>query len=276
MKRYLSNDFDLKEYAKVSDECSIWSAPFGLKLLDSIDYRLNISALDIGFGTGFPLTEIALRLGDSSKVYGIDPWRDAIIRARNKIEYFRIKNITLFEGVAESIPLSDNSLDLIVSNNGINNVKDINKVISECSRTIKKGGQFIQTMNLDGSMFEFYSQLEIVLKEMNLTNEIELMKSHIRLKRPPLDDMISILAKHGFAVRNLEHDQFCYKFSDGTAMLNHYFIRLAFMESWIKFLPGDRLEEIFDAVEKRLNDQANASGFIKLTIPFVLINAIKL
>jgi hypothetical protein len=111
---------------------------------------------------------------------------------------------------------------------------------------------------------------------MNLINEIELMKSHIRLKRPPLDDMISILAKHGFAVRNLEHDQFCYKFSDGTAMLNHYFIRLAFMESWIKILPGNRLEEIFDAVEKRLNYQAKASGFIKLTIPFVLINAIKL
>lgn len=276
MKRYLSNDFDLKEYANVSDECSVWSAPFGLKLLDFIDYRLNISALDIGFGTGFPLTEIALRLGDSSKVYGIDPWREAIIRARKKIEYFRIKNITLFEGVAESIPLGDNSLDLIVSNNGINNVKDINQVISECSRTIKSGGQFIQTMNLDGSMFEFYSQLEIVLKEMNLINEIELMKSHIRLKRPPLDDMISILAKHGFAVRNLEHDQFCYKFSDGTAMLNHYFIRLAFMESWIKFLPGNRLEGIFDEVEKRLNDHAKSSGFIKLTIPFVLINAIKL
>jgi SAM-dependent methyltransferase len=276
MKRYLSNDFDLKEYANVSDECSIWSAPFGLKLLDFIDYRSNISALDIGFGTGFPLTEIALRLGDSSKVYGIDPWREAILRARKKIEYFRIKNITLFEGFAESIPLSDNSLDLIVSNNGINNVKDINQVISECSRTIKTVGQFIQTMNMDGSMFEFYSQLEIVLKEMNLINEIESMKRHIRLKRPPLDDMISILAKHGFAVRNLEHDQFCYKFSDGTTMLNHYFIRLAFMESWIKFLPGNRLEEIFDAVEKRLNDQAKASGFIKLTIPFVLINAIKL
>ncbi len=65
MKKYLSNDFDLREYVIVADECSIWSAPFGLKLLDYIDYKQNISALDIGFGTGFPLTEIALRLGDS-------------------------------------------------------------------------------------------------------------------------------------------------------------------------------------------------------------------
>ena len=105
MKKYLSNDFDFTEYVNVSDECSIWSAPFGLKLLDYIDYRLNISALDIGFGTGFPLTEIALRLGTSSKVYGIDPWTEAIERANKKIEYYRITNIKIFEGVAESVPL---------------------------------------------------------------------------------------------------------------------------------------------------------------------------
>jgi hypothetical protein len=88
--------------------------------------------------------------------------------------------------------------------------------------------------------------------------------------------MISIIDRHGFAVKNLEHDHFCYKFSSGTAMLNHYFIRLAFMESWIKFLPEDKLDEIFDLIEKRLNDQAKISGVITLTIPFVLINAIKM
>ena len=97
MKKYLSNDFDLTEYVNVSDECSIWSAPFGLKLLDYIDYKHNISALDIGFGTGFPLTEIALRLGESSTVYGIDPWSDAIARAKKKIEYYRVTNIKIFE-----------------------------------------------------------------------------------------------------------------------------------------------------------------------------------
>src|SRR5664280_2667600 len=104
MKKYLSNDFDLTAYVNVADECSIWSAPFGLKLLDHIDYKQNISAIDIGFGTGFPLTEIALRLGKSSTVYGIDPWSDAIERAKKKIDYYRITNIKIFEGVAESIP----------------------------------------------------------------------------------------------------------------------------------------------------------------------------
>jgi len=275
MKKYLSNDFDLIEFVNVYDECSIWSAPFGLKLLDYIDYKPNISALDIGFGTGFPLTEIALRLGESSTVYGIDPWTDAIIRANKKIEYYRITNIKIFEGVAESIPLKDNSVDLIVSNNGINNVSDINQVISECSRIIKSGGQFVQTMNLDKSMFEFYGQLEKVLSDLSMSTEIELMRRHIYEKRRPLDEMISMIQNHGFIIKDLEHDQFNYKFSNGTAMLNHYFIRLAFMDSWIKILPKNKLEQIFDTIEMRLNDQAKMLGSIKLSIPFVLINAIK-
>lgn len=275
MKNYLSNDFDFARYVNVSDECSIWSAPFGLKLLDYIDYKLNISAIDIGFGTGFPLTEIALRLGESSTVYGIDPWTDAIARAYKKIEFYRIKNIKIFEGVAESIPLKNNSVDLIVSNNGINNVSDINKVISECSRIIKSGGQFVQTMNLDKSMFEFYGQLERVLSDLHMKTEIELMWQHIYEKRRPLDEMISMIQAHGFMIKDLEHDQFNYKFSDGTAMLNHYFIRLAFMDSWIKILPENKLEQIFDTIEIRLNEQAKKTGGIKLSIPYVLINSIK-
>jgi ubiquinone/menaquinone biosynthesis C-methylase UbiE len=275
MKRYLSNDFDLTEYVNVADECSIWSAPFGLKLLDYIDYKQNISAIDIGFGTGFPLTELAIRLGESSTVYGIDPWTDAIERARKKIEYYRITNIKIFEGVAESIPLSESSVDLIVSNNGINNVNDINQVISECSRIIKPGGQFVQTMNLNKTMFEFYGQLEKVLSDLNMKTEIELMRQHIYQKRRPLDEMISMIQNHGFIIRDLEHDQFNYRFSNGTAMLNHYFIRLAFMNSWIKILPENKVEQIFDTIERRLNEQAKMLGFIKLSIPYVLINAIK-
>ena len=275
MKKYLSSNFDFDRYIEVADECSVWSAPFGLKLLDYIDYKKNISVLDIGFGTGFPLTEIALRLGESSTVYGIDPWTEAIVRAKKKIEYYGITNVRIFEGVAESIPLEDKSIDLIVSNNGINNVKDIDLVFSECSRIIKPGGQFIQTMNLDKSMFEFYGQLENVLSGLKMDEEIRFMHQHIYQKRRPLDEMISMVQNHGFVIKDLEHDQFNYRFADGTSMLNHYFIRLAFMDSWIKILPEDKVDQIFDIIEHRLNEQAKITAGIKLTIPFVLINAIK-
>lgn len=275
MKKYLNNTFDERQFIDVFDELPFWSAPFGLKLLDYIDYKSGISALDLGFGAGFPLTEIAMRLGEKSTVYGIDPWREAIERTRKKLDYYQIGNVKIIEGVAETIPLADNSIDLVTSNNGLNNVNDIDKAISECSRIMKSGGQFVQTMNLDKSMFEFYGAFESVLSDLKMYDEVEAMHAHIAAKRPSIDSIVSLLHKHGFAVKDMEQNQFNYKFVDGTAMLHHYFIRIAFMDSWKKLVPEPRLDEIFDKIEFRLNEQASKLGGIKLSIPYALINAIK-
>ncbi|OFX32319.1 MAG: hypothetical protein A2X08_03805 [Bacteroidetes bacterium GWA2_32_17] len=275
MKKYFNNKFKPEELVNFFDELPLWSAPFGLKLLDYINYKPNISAIDIGFGTGFPLTELAMRLGNISTVYGIDPWKEAIVRANKKIKYYGITNIKIIEGVAESIPLKNKSVDLIVSNNGINNVSDIDKVFYECSRIIKTGGQFVLTMNLDKTMFEFYEQLESVLSDLHMNKEIELMRQHIYKKRRPLNEIISMLQKHKFIIKDLEHDLFNYKFTNGTAMLNHYFIRMAFMDSWIKILPKNKVVQIFDTIETRLNVQSLKTKGIILSVPFVMINAIK-
>jgi ubiquinone/menaquinone biosynthesis C-methylase UbiE len=274
MKKYLLKPVNPAGNIDLFDELPFWSAPFGLKLLDHIDYMPNITALDIGFGTGFPLIELAMRLGESSVVYGIDPWQEAYVTVNKKIEFYRITNIRLIKGMAESVPLADNSVDLIVSNNGINNVSDIEKVFSECSRIMRKGGQFIMTMNLDKSLVEFYDQLEIVLAKMHLDKEIEMMHRHIYEKRRPLEEITSMLSKHGFTIKDLQQDQFTYQFTDGTAMFNHYFIRNAFMEAWMKFLPEAKFEKILDKVETRLNEQARVSGGIKMSVPFALISAI--
>lgn len=275
MKNYLHNSFDFGSLTDFYDELPLWSAPFGLKLLEHIEYKKNLTALDIGFGNGFPLTELAMRLGDSSVIYGIDPWKAAIDRVNRKIDCYGITNIKIIEGVAESIPLDNNSVDLITSNNGINNIRDKDQVLSECSRISRKGGQFIQTMNLNMSMFEFYGQLERILNELHLQQEIDLMHEHIASKRPPLNEIVSLIEKHGFLIRALKQDQFEYRFADGTAMFNHYFIRLAFMDSWIQLLPPEKTEQVFDAIESRLNEQSRILGGIKLSIPFVMINAVK-
>lgn len=275
MKKYLDGISDLASYADVADECCLWSAPFGLKLLDNIRYKSGIVAADIGCGTGFPLIEIAMRLGESSVIYGIDPWKEATSRAKKKIDYYQVKNITIINGYAESIPLEDASVDLITSNNGLNNVMDVNMALSECSRIIKPGGQFVQTFNLDKSMIEFYTAFENTLNELGMKKQIELMHEHIRGKRHPVDEIASLMQSKGFTIKNIEHDHFCYRFSDASAMLNHFFIRLAFMPAWINFLPQERVSEIFEKIEMRLNEQSASFGEFKLSIPFVLIDAVK-
>ena len=127
MDNYLKTNYDLndKETVSVIDELPLWSAPFGLKLLDKIKYQKDITALDIGSGLGFPLLEIAMRLGNSCKLYGIDPWEAAVERIKTKTKIYGINNVEIITGVAENIPLPDHSVDLIFSNNGLNNVNDI-------------------------------------------------------------------------------------------------------------------------------------------------------
>lgn len=275
MKKYLDSKFDYNEIMDVMDELPLWAAPFGLKLLEFIRYKKNITALDIGFGAGFPLTELAMRLGDSSLVYGIDPWKKAVERTMRKLEAYEINNVKLIEGVAENIPLENNSIDLIVSNNGINNVNDIGKVIAECSRVVKSGGQFVMTMNTSKSMFEFYDALKFILQQLSLDKEIEAINEHIVHKRPAVNSIKLILQENGFRIIDLEYEQFNLRFADGTAMLSHNFIRLAFMDSWVEIIPQDKVEEIFGLTEKELNKQAGLTGGLKLSIPFVLINAVK-
>lgn len=275
MKKYLNSKFDYNEIMNVMDELPLWAAPFGLKLLEFIRYKKNLTALDIGFGAGFPLTELAMRLGDSSLVYGIDPWKKAVERTMRKLEAYEINNVKLIEGVAENIPLENNSIDLIASNNGINNVNDIGKVIAECSRVVKSGGQFVMTMNTSKSMFEFYDALKFILQQLSLDKAIEAINKHIAHKRPAVNSIKLILQENGFRIIDLEYEQFNLRFADGTAMLNHNFMRLAFMDSWVEIIPQDKVEEIFGLTEKELNKQAGLTGGLKLSIPFVLINAVK-
>jgi arsenite methyltransferase len=61
MSVYLNTGFDIynPDFISAIDELPLWSAPFGLRLLKEIKYRKNITVIDIGFGLGFPLLEVA-------------------------------------------------------------------------------------------------------------------------------------------------------------------------------------------------------------------------
>lgn len=268
-------NFSDKEFVSIIDELPLWSAPFGLKLLDAINLRPNITALDIGFGLGFPLIEMAQRLGNSSKVYGIDPWETAVERAQSKIKMLGLNNIKLISGVAEDIPLPDHSVNLIVSNNGINNVQNLEKVMSECRRIAKTTAQLVATVNLDGTMVEFYNELEKVLTIKGLNESIVKLKKHIYEKRKPVSELLQMFELNEFKIKNVQHDSFKYRYVDASAMFNHSFIKMAFMDSWLDIVPQERVEEIFNNVESRLNEKAKADGEMILTVPFVLIDAKK-
>ena len=277
MDNYLKTSYNLNdaEVVSVIDELSLWSAPFGLKLLAKINYRKNITAVDIGSGLGFPLLEVAMRLGNSCKVFGIDPWEAAVERTKKKIEIYGISNVKMISGVAEKIPLPDNSIDLIISNNGLNNVNNLKAVLVECGRISRTGAQLVFNFNTHKTMIEFYSVLENVLLEKNMQKELDLMKKHIYKKRKPVEEFQILLENNGFTIIETLFDEFSITFVDGTTMLNHFLMKLAFIESWKEIIPEEKQGEIFKEVEKRLNKIAESKGSIKLTIPYILMNCEK-
>ena len=200
------------EMVSVMDELPLWSAPFGLKLLETIRLKPNIYVLDIGSGTGFPLLEIAQRIGISSKVFGIDPWELVTNRIKLKIEKYKIKNAEIIKGVGENLPFPDNYFELIVSNNGINNVDNIEQTLAECYRVSKAGCQFTISINLPGTMKEFYEVYEQILTEQKKIDELNRMKEHIDTKRKPLNQILKLLSNAGFNVKTTEEDLFRMKF----------------------------------------------------------------
>ncbi len=278
MQDYLKTDFDFEsdELLEVFDELPIWSAAFGQKLLDNINYRKGIAALDIGFGAGFPLTEIAMRLGNTSKIYGLDPWKAANRRALKKISYFGIQNVEIIDGVAENIPLKDQSIDLLTSNNGLNNVKDLERALKECARVLKTGGQFLHSMNLNTTMAEFYDELEKVLSRMGCQKEVKEMHRHIHTMRKPIEEIQLHLESNGLTLKNIIHDKFHYKFTDGTAFLNHYYLRLGFLDGWKSCMSEELQPKVFAEVEKEINAKAEKQGGFTLTVPYVLIDCLRI
>lgn len=124
-------DFD-DNMVNYYDELPLWSTPFGILLLNNIPLQKDSIIVDIGCGTGFPLFEIAQRFGESCKVYGIDPWEKAIDIANRKKQQYRIKNVELIKCFGENMPFSNEYIDIVISNLGINNFHNPDEDI-ECS-----------------------------------------------------------------------------------------------------------------------------------------------
>jgi arsenite methyltransferase len=274
MKEYLNRQVDLTDINVVQavDDFNLWAAPFGLKLLDTVTYKKNINALDIGFGMGFPIIELAMRLGNSSKVYGIDPWKAGMERTRDKLKVNNVTNVELVEGIAEKMPFADSSFDLLVSNNGINNVQDISKALAECNRVAKKGAQFVFTFNTEESFIEFYDIYREALKECSLKEYNKAIDEHIYIRRKPLAEIKKKVEEAGFKVKGLQSDIFFYRFADALALFNHFTVQCAFIDGWKEIVPEQHRDKVFSLLEEKINAKALKEGCFTMQVPFITMD----
>ncbi len=276
MTEYLDYEFqDSLEFVSTYDELPLWSAPFGLALLQNIELKPNLTVLDLSSGTGFLLFELAQRLGESGKVFGLDPWTNANQRVRQKIKSYDVPNAEIVEGVGEAMPFSSGRFDLIVSNLGLNNWQNPDQVLTECLRVLKADGQLVLTTNLFGHWKEFYQVFEHTLTELAKPDLAAKLK-HQEEHRATPESLASRLQRNGFQITRQVADKFEMRFLDGSSFLRHHFIKLGFVGEWKEIIPPAERQTVFNALETNLNRLAAEQGCLELTVPLAYIEANKI
>lgn len=274
MKYLDAIDFKTPEFGDLYDELPLWSAPFGLLLLEHVELRAGMTILDVGAGTGFMSIELAQRCGCDSRVIAVDPWEAAMQRLTRKLNHLGLRNVrTLIQDVA-TIDVPDASVDLIVSNLGINNFDQPEAALRSCFRVAKPGARLFFTTNLVGHMAEFYEAYRDILVELGFDGQLAALDAHIS-RRATVDSMKALLERTGFRFVEAVTRSFQERFVDGSSLLRHYFMRLGFVPGWKSVAPNDAVEPTFAALEQRLNSLAAKSGGLSLTVPAACIQARK-
>jgi arsenite methyltransferase len=275
MTQYLSYQFnDNETFIETFDEAPLWSAAFGLLLLKHLELKPDLTVIDLGSGTGFPLMELAARLGASGKVYGIDPWVTANTRARKKIVNYGLHNVEIIESSADKIPFADNTVDLIVSNLGINNFEKRDHVFRECYRVLKPEGKLALTTNINGHWKLFYNIFEETARQLGMHELVDKLAAQ-QEHRGTIASISNLFTDNGLNVVRHVEDQLEMKFVDGTAFLNHYFVKLGWLASWMELVPKDNLTEVFSLLEQNLNTYAKEHGGLALSVPMAFVEGIK-
>ena len=261
-------------FADFYDELPLWSARFGLMLLEQVELRPGMTILDVGAGTGFLAIELAQRCGPDAVVIAVDPWEAAMQRLTRKLNQLGIQNVRAIVQDVETIDLPDNSADLIVSNLGVNNFDNREAALRTCFRVAKPGSRIFLTTNLVGHMAEFYDAYRDVLERLGRTDRLVVLDGHIS-GRATVASVKTLLESAGFTFVEAITRSFQERFVDGSALLRHHFIRLGFVPGWKAVAPEGAAESTFAALECRLNAIAAERGELSLTIPVACIQAYK-
>ena len=106
------------------------------------EIRAGDTILDIGCGGGIDTVLAARRAGAAGRVFALDFLPEMVGRTRDAAGAAGLDNVEPLEGEMESIPLPDDSVDLVISNGVINLSPRKSRALAESARVLRGGGRF--------------------------------------------------------------------------------------------------------------------------------------
>jgi len=148
LRVYRTKEQAKRTYDKISRIYDLITGPFERKFrdmgLNQLDVKEGETVLEIGFGTGHCLEEIAKRVGENGKAYGIDISSRMLDITRKRMEKKRLADtVEFYCGDAMSMPYEDNMFDVVFMSFTLElfDTPEIPAVLKEIKRVLKPKGR---------------------------------------------------------------------------------------------------------------------------------------
>jgi arsenite methyltransferase len=100
------------------------------------------TVLDLGCGSGIDSILAARRTGPAGRVLALDFLPEMLERVAAAADEAGLDNVEPIQGEMEAIPLGDTTVDVVISNGVINLSPRKARVLAECVRVLRPGGEF--------------------------------------------------------------------------------------------------------------------------------------
>lgn len=100
------------------------------------------TVVDVGSGGGLDSVIAARAVGTNGEVIGVDMTPDMLDRAGDAAKMMGLENLEFRQGLAEDLPIDDESADMVISNGVLNLVPDKLGAYREVMRVLRPGGWF--------------------------------------------------------------------------------------------------------------------------------------